>query len=250
MPISYSLPPHLRIDAATPAKIVILTGAGLSAESGLGTFRDVDGLWTKYDLEDVATPQGFARNPDLVLDFYNARRNHGLTAKANAAHHALARLEREHPGDVLTITQNIDSLHEAAGSQNVLHMHGTLSQTLCNDCGARAPWAVDIMLDQACSACSRAACLRPNVVWFGEVPYGLEQIESALLDADIFISIGTSGTVYPAAGFVAAARANGAHTVELNLEPSEGASLFHDARVGKATEIVPEFVAELLQTTS
>jgi NAD-dependent deacetylase len=226
--------------------IVILTGAGLSAESGLGTFRDKGGLWSQFPLEDVATPEGFARNPARVHDFYNLRRRHHFDAKPNAAHAALARLEREH-GGVLTVTQNIDALHEAAGTQNLIHMHGELSRALCAACRASVPWIEDLSTETACPACGQAA-LRPDVVWFGEMPRQMDRIYQALIACNLFISIGTSGSVYPAAGFVTEARAAGAHTVELNLEPSEGASLFADAMYGPATEVVPAFVEKLLRS--
>ena len=228
-------------------RIVILTGAGLSAESGLGTFRDKDGLWTKYDLAEVATPQGYARNPSLVLDFYNTRRRNALAARPNAAHEALARLERDYPGEVLTVTQNVDGLHEAAGSRSPIHMHGELAKALCLSCDGRRPWLDDISLDTCCPGCSAPGRMRPDVVWFGEMPYHMERIEEALGNCDLFVSIGTSGTVYPAAGFVVSARGAGAHTVELNLEPSDGASLFAERVQGPATQVVPAYVERLLQ---
>lgn len=230
-------------------RIVVLTGAGISAESGISTFRDKDGLWSKVDYRDVATPQGFARDPVRVLAFYNMRRKASGEAKPNAAHHALARLEKEHKGQVLVVTQNVDALHEAAGTKNLLHMHGQHRQALCNHCQSRHPWgldAPDLAIDLACAACGETGGMRPDVVWFGEMPYHMEEIGEALAQADLFISIGTSGNVYPAAGFVREARQHGAHTVELNLEPSEGASLFHETRHGKATEIVPAYVEEIL----
>jgi NAD-dependent deacetylase len=225
--------------------IVVLTGAGLSAESGLGTFRDKGGLWAEFDLEEVATPQGFARNPGRVHDFYNLRRRRLREAWPNAAHDALARLEREH-GGVLTVTQNIDPLHEAAGSCRLIHMHGELSRVLCASCLASYAWTDDLSTETVCAACGHAGGMRPDVVWFGEMPREMDRIYAALVACDLFVSIGTSGSVYPAAGFVAEARAAGAHTVELNLEPSEGASLFAEAHYGPATEIVPQFVDRLL----
>jgi NAD-dependent deacetylase len=230
-------------------RIVILTGAGISAESGIATFRDKDGLWSKVDYREVATPEGFARNPQRVLDFYNMRRKASGGAKPNAAHFALARLEREHQGHVVVVTQNVDALHEAAGTANLIHMHGQHRQALCNHCQARHPGgldAPDLALDLACGACGRAGGLRPDVVWFGEMPYHMDRITEELNAADLFISIGTSGNVYPAAGFVAEARGNGAYTVELNLEPSEGASLFQERHHGPASEVVPMYVDRLL----
>lgn len=231
-------------------RIVILTGAGLSAESGLATFRDKDGLWSKYNLEEVATPEAFARNPALVHEFYNARRRglHGVAP--NAAHVALARLEREYPGQVTIVTQNIDALHEAAGSKRLIHMHGELLKALCAHCEARRPWQEDLSTSIACAACGRSGGLRPDVVWFGEMPYHMDEIYGLLAEADLFASIGTSGTVYPAAGFVREARAAGAHTVELNLEPSEGASLFAETIHGPATRIVPAWVERLLASAA
>ncbi|MFN4312353.1 MAG: Sir2 family NAD+-dependent deacetylase [Ferrovibrio sp.] len=226
--------------------IVILTGAGISAESGLGTFRDKDGLWTKYDLSEVATPEGFARNPVLVHDFYNARRRNLLEAQPNAAHAALAELERLWDGDFLLVTQNVDNLHERAGSRRLRHMHGELLKIRCDDCGYVTEWEHDLDLATTCPACGRSARLRPHVVWFGEMPLHMEEIHGALQSCDVFVSIGTSGQVYPAAGFVAEVRRAGrAHTVELNLDPSDGHSLFAERVYGPATEIVPDFVARL-----
>ncbi|SRR5581483_2809818 len=225
--------------------IVILTGAGLSAESGLGTFRGKDGLWTRFDLDEVATPEGFARNPVKVHEFYNLRRGWLREARPNAAHCALAKLEREFRGNVLTVTQNIDALHEAAGTKNLIHMHGELGKALCAECGLSLPWQEDLSVTTPCPSCGEAA-MRPDVVWFGEMPREMERIDAALAACDLFVSIGTSGAVYPAAGFVAEARRAGAHTVELNLEPSEGASLFAEALYGPATEVVPAYVERLL----
>lgn len=227
--------------------IVILTGAGISAESGLGTFRDKDGLWTKYDLNEVATPEGFARNPVLVHDFYNARRRNLVEAMPNAAHAALAELERRFDGAFLLVTQNVDDLHERAGSQRVLHMHGELLKIRCEACGNVLPWREDLDLATTCPACATTGRLRPHVVWFGEMPLHMEDIYAALETCDLFISIGTSGQVYPAAGFVAEVRRwHRAHTVELNLDPSDGASLFAEKIFGPATEVVPAYVARLL----
>jgi len=226
-------------------KVVILTGAGISAESGMGTFRDEGGLWSQHRIEDVATPEGFARNPALVQGFYNARRVAAASARPNAAHEALARLERDLPGEVVIVTQNVDALHEAAGSRNVIHMHGELAGALCGGCGHR--WrAPDEMVEvESCPACG-AALARPDVVWFGEIPYHMERIADHLADADVFAAIGTSGDVYPAAGFVREAAAAGAHTVEINLEPSSVVSHFAQTRFGPATREVPAWVESLL----
>ncbi|MGH6824267.1 NAD-dependent deacylase [Methyloceanibacter sp.] len=225
--------------------IVILTGAGLSAESGLGTFRGPGGLWENFRIEDVATPEAFARDPVRVHEFYNLRRSWHKQALPNAAHLALARLEREHGGNVLAVTQNIDALHEAAGTKNLIHMHGELERALCAACGTSAPWKEDLSIETLCARCGEAA-MRPDVVWFGEMPREMERIYEALGACDLFVSIGTSGTVYPAAGFVMEARAAGAHAVELNLEPSDGADLFLERLEGPATGIVPTYVDRLL----
>ncbi len=225
--------------------ILILTGAGISAESGLGTFRDKDGLWSRYDLNEVATPEGFARNPALVHEFYNARRENCRQAQPNAAHRALARLQTEHAGKVTIVTQNIDDLHERAGARNVIHMHGQINRALCAACNHRWDAPAEMSPADTCPACG-ANTTRPDIVWFGEIPYFMEEIMSELSRADLFVSIGTSRNVYPAAGFVAEARAHGAHTLELNLEPSEGASRFDARRLGPASKIVPAWVAELL----
>lgn len=231
-------------------KIVILTGAGISKESGLDTFRDADGLWSRVRLEDVATPEAFLRDPAMVHDFYNARRRGllGDNIRANAAHRALARLEREFPGDVLLVTQNIDHLHEAAGSRNLIHMHGELLKARCEHCADIRDWRGDMSLESACAGCGRAGGVRPHVVWFGEMPLEMDRIYQAVAACDLFISIGTSGNVYPAAGFVQEARGMaGAHTVELNLEPSEGATLFAEKIYGPATTVVPAYVETLLR---
>ena len=229
-------------------KIVILTGAGISAESGVATFRDPDGIWAKYDYCDVATPEGFQRDPEKVLAFYNTRRKLNGDVKPNAAHHALARLEAEYPGEVVIVTQNIDALHEAAGTKTLIHMHGEILKRLCSACDFRELWVDDLDINDVCPSCKTQGGLRPDVVWFGEMPYHLEKIAEHLATADLFLSIGTSGHVYPAAGFVAEAARAGAHTVELNLEPSEGASLFDEAIHGKAGTIVPDYVDHLLDT--
>ena len=230
------------------AEIVVLTGAGISRESGLHTFRDADGIWARHRIEDVATPEAFARDPEAVHAFYNARRRGllDLAIQPNAAHRALAELEQRWPGPVLLVTQNIDDLHERAGSRNLIHMHGEILKARCTACGSVRPWRDDLSTDLPCPACANAGGMRPDVVWFGEMPLEMDRIYAALADVELFISIGTSGAVYPAAGFVAEARAVGAHTVELNLEPSEGAQHFAEARHGPASEIVPAYVQELL----
>lgn len=229
-------------------KIVILTGAGISAESGLGTFRDAGGLWQQHDLEEVATPQGFARNPALVHEFYNARRANARAARPNPAHRALARLETGYPGEVVLITQNIDTLHERAGARRVLHMHGRIDRALCAACGDRWDAPETMSPAAACPVCG-AQAIRPDVVWFGEMPYHMDEIFAHLGDCALFVAIGTSGSVYPAAGFVAEARAAGAETLELNLDASEVSRAFHRRRLGPAGEVVPGWVDEVLAGT-
>ncbi len=241
---------HTAMKIDPHSSIVALTGAGISKESGLDTFRDADGIWAKVALEDVATPEAFARDPALVHGFYNARRRGLLdpAVRPNAAHQALARLERDWPGGVLVITQNIDDLHERAGSTRLIHMHGALLQQRCTHCDAVSECRDDLSVEQGCAACGRTGGLRPNVVWFGEMPLEMERIYAALAESGLFLSIGTSGTVYPAAGFVHEAALHGTPAVELNMEPSDGVSLFDEAIHGPATELVPAFVERLLET--
>lgn len=233
-------------------RIVLLTGAGVSAESGMGTFRDKDGIWTRHSLEDVATPEGFARNPRLVHDFYNARRKSLKGAAPNQAHHALSRLEKAMTragSQLLLVTQNVDDLHEKAGSRSLLHMHGELKRVMCASCGVKGAWDEDLFTDTECWACG-AGALRPDVVWFGEMPYGIDAIYDRLSACDLFVSIGTSGEVYPAAGFVHEARMAGAHTMELNLEPSANHRDFGEGRYGPATQIVDEWVSDMIRKIS
>jgi NAD-dependent deacetylase len=229
--------------------IVILTGAGVSAESGIDTFRDKGGLWEQHRVEDVATPEAFARDPDLVLRFYDMRRAAIQGKQPNAAHVALGRLDAEWRGEdgreLLIVTQNIDDLHERGGAARVLHMHGEHLNAWCTACDARSPWRGPLIDRPPCPQCG-AAALRPDVVWFGEVPYRMDEIHAALRRADLFVSIGTSGAVYPAAGFVRSARDLGARTLELNLERSQGSAWFHESRLGPATEVVPQWVEEML----
>jgi NAD-dependent deacetylase len=226
--------------------IVILTGAGVSAESGLATFRGPDGLWEGHRVEDVATPQAFRRDPELVHAFYDARRARLRSVEPNAAHRALARLDARWPGDLLIVTQNVDDLHERAGAKRLLHMHGELNSAWCLACDARMRWEADLGDAPSCPACAERGKLRPDIVWFGEMPYAMERIDRALLDADLFVSIGTSGAVYPAAGFVQTARYAGARALELNLEPSLGSVWFDESRTGPAGILVPEWVEEML----
>ena len=225
--------------------IVILTGAGVSAESGIDTFRDAGGLWEQHRVEDVATPEGFARDPQLVQRFYDARRAAVQKAAPNPAHEALARLDQQWGGDLLIVTQNVDDLHERAGARRVLHMHGELLSALCPMCGSRHRWTGPLIGRPECPTCE-ARSLRPDVVWFGEMPYQMDRIHAALRAADLFVSIGTSGAVYPAAGFVRDARDLGVKTLELNLERSEGSHWFHASRQGPAGQLVPEWVDEIL----
>ena len=227
-------------------RIVILTGAGISAESGLATFRGPDGLWEGHRVEDVATPEAFARNPDLVQRFYDARRARLAEVEPNAAHRALARLDAEWPGELLIVTQNVDDLHERAGARRLLHMHGALHSAWCRACDERLPWEGGLRDGPACPACGAAGQLRPDIVWFGEMPYDMDRIDAALRACDLFVSIGTSGAVYPAAGFVQTARYVGARTLEMNLEPSLGSVYFEEVRTGSAGVLVPAWVEEVL----
>ena len=225
--------------------IVILTGAGISAESGIDTFRGGGGLWEQHRVEDVATPEAFARDPDLVQRFYDMRRAAIQTKQPNPAHEALARLDTGWDGELLIVTQNVDDLHERAGAGRVLHMHGEHLNAWCTACDTRSRWTGTLLDRPPCPQCGERA-LRPDVVWFGEMPYQMERIYAALRDADLFVSSGTSGAVYPAAGFVRDARNLGVQTLELNLERSQGSDWFHDTRLGPASEIVPAWVDEML----
>ena len=234
--------------------IVILTGAGVSAESGIDTFRSAGGLWEQHRVEDVATPEAFARDPDLVLRFYDMRRARIQAVEPNAAHYALARLDAEwtknNRGELLIVTQNVDDLHERAGAKRLLHMHGEHLNAWCLACDARTEWRGTLFERPACPACGVAGQLRPDIVWFGEMPYRMPEIYAALNRADLFVSIGTSGAVYPAAGFVREARDQGVRTLELNLERSHGSHFFGEARYGPATELVEQWVDEMLDEPS
>ena len=227
------------------ANIVILTGAGISAESGIATFRGPGGLWDGHRVEDVCTPEALAANPELVPRMDDLRRAALETGRPNPAHEALARLDREWTGDLLIVTQTVDDLHERAGTRRMLHMHGALKQALCAACGERFGWADALPPGTPCPACA-APALRPDIVFFGEIPYHMERIEAALTQADLFVSIGTSGAVYPAAGFVRLANASGAATLELNLDRSEGSGRFDESRLGPAATLVPQWVDEML----
>jgi NAD-dependent deacetylase len=242
------------------SSLVILTGAGVSAESGIPTFRthgavsyweytDSDGVPKKHRVEDVCTPEALAQDPALVHLFYDERRRALKDVAPNPAHLALARLDAAWPGELLIVTQNVDDLHERAGARRLLHMHGELNSALCAACGTRRPWADDLPPGTRCDTCG-APALRPDIVFFGEMPYGMEAIDRALAAADLFVSIGTSGAVYPAAGFVRTARHHGADTLELNLEPSGGSFFFAETRIGAASKLVPQWVEELLEDTA
>lgn len=226
--------------------IVILTGAGISAESGVPTFRDANGLWEGHRVEDVATPEAFDRDPETVQRFYNLRRAALATVEPNAAHHALARLQREYTGKVTLVTQNVDDLHERAGFKNVIHMHGELLKAWCLRCDAHQSWSGDIGPESECDACGAAGKLRPDIVWFGEMPYRMEEIECLLEDAGVFVAIGTSGQVYPAAGFVMQARFAGARTLEINNAGTSVSGSFQSHRTGPASVEVPKWVEEML----
>jgi len=232
----------------TAHRIVVLTGAGISAESGIRTFRARDGLWEEHRIEDVATPEAFARHPALVQRFYNLRRAQlqDPAVRPNAAHAALARLEREYPGEVLVVTQNVDDLHERAGTRNLIHMHGELLSMFCTQSGRRFRVGGDISPGQRCECCRATGTLRPDIVWFGEMPYAMERIHQALTACTLFLSIGTSGNVYPAAGFVRQAALGGARTVEINLEPTLARGAFDEHLYGPAGQLLPAFVEQLL----
>jgi NAD-dependent deacetylase len=240
--------PHrpLRYDRAMAdiENIVILTGAGISAESGLATFRGPDGLWEGRRVEEICTPEALAADRGLVLDFYDQRRRALATVEPNAAHKALAFLDQHWPGELLIVTQNVDDLHERAGARRMLHMHGELLSALCGACGARSGFGGDMIDGPRCGSCGQDG-LRPDIVFFGEMPYEMERIERALMQADLFVSVGTSGAVYPAAGFVQTARYAGAETLELNLDPSAGSVHFHETRLGPASALVPAWVDEM-----
>jgi NAD-dependent deacetylase len=226
--------------------IVVLTGAGISAESGLATFRGPDGLWEGHRVEDICTPEALARDPGLVQLFYDDRRAALARVEPNAAHLALARLDREWAGELLIVTQNVDDLHERAGARRMLHMHGELKSALCRACGERTRWEASLRDGPLCPSCGSAGALRPDIVFFGEMPYRMDEIDRAIARADLFVSVGTSGAVYPAAGYVQSARYAGAATLELNLEPSAGSIYFDETRHGPAGSLVPQWVAEML----
>ena len=235
--------------SGVPKNIVVLTGAGVSAESGVATFRDPDGVWAKYDYREVATPEGFVADPQLVHKFYNDRRRRLPEVEPNAAHVALGELEKGLAalgGRLTLVTQNVDDLHERGGSDEVVHMHGRLDWALCGACGANHQNAEELSIEVACPSCGHVGAMRPDVVWFGEMPRHMDEIADAIMAADLFVSIGTSGSVYPAAGYAAEARAAGVSAMELNLEPSENAHIFSGSRYGPATEIVPAWVRDVL----
>ena len=234
---------------ARPPNIVVLTGAGISRESGLGTFRGPGGLWDRVRIEDLATPEAFRRDPARVHAFYNGRRAQLREVEPNAAHRALVELDARWPAGFLLVTQNVDDLHARAGTRRLLPMHGALRESLCLRCGDVRRWEADLSTETPCPACRAAGGMRPNVVWFNEMPRGMEEIGAALEGCDLFVAVGTSGVVYPAAGFVAGVRGR-ARTVELNPEPSAGAGLFDEARRGPATALVPDLVRELLAAWS
>lgn len=234
--------------STTFRNIVVLTGAGVSAESGLKTFRDNDGLWEEHRVEDVCTPEAFVRDRQLVQRFYNTRRKQLIhEAHPNPAHSALANFAKEFTGRLTLITQNVDDLHERAGSRDVIHMHGELRKARCIYCDTVTPWDEDLDDQACCPECNEVQSLRPHIVWFGEYPLGMGAINQALMDCDLFLSIGTSGQVYPAAGFVQQAKSYGAHCVEINLEPSAGQSLFDEHHYGPASTTINSYLKGLLQ---
>jgi len=227
--------------------IFILTGAGISAESGLRTFRDSDGLWEGHKVEEVATPGAFAVNPELVHEFYNMRRSQLLTVEPNLAHHALVRLKRSYEDNLTLVTQNVDDLHERSGLRGVMHMHGELLKKRCSDCGVVSDCVSRIGIHSVCEDCGHKGTMRPHIVWFGEMPLLMDEIHQKLMQADVFISIGTSGMVYPAAGFAEEAKCHGAHLIEANLKGTDISPVFDTHRQGPATETVPELVDRLIK---
>ncbi len=229
---------------AETGRLTVLTGAGISAESGVPTFRDLGGLWERYRVEEVASPEAFRRDPELVYRFYNQRRAQLGTIEPNAGHRALAALEALLGERFTLVTQNVDDLHERAGSLRLLHMHGELRKARCTRCGEVSPWFDELDAASRCPACGRRA-LRPHIVWFGEMPLHMDAEIPACLQTAVFLSVGTSGQVYPAAGFVAEARAGGALAVEVNLEPTDTSAIFDCALQGPAGEILPALVASL-----
>lgn len=234
------------MDLSDIRNIVILTGAGVSAESGLSTFRGPDGLWEGHRVEDVCTPEAYRRDPALVHDFYDQRRAKLEAVKPNAAHEALARFDADWPSELLLVTQNVDDLHERAGSKRLVHMHGELTKGWCLACDERFGWTGPMGTAASCPACAVEGCVRPDIVWFGEMPYEMDCIDDALRSCDLFVSIGTSGAVYPAAGYVQTARYCGAKTLEMNLEPSLGSIFFDESRIGPAGDLVPKWIEEML----
>ena len=235
----------------TNPKIVVLTGAGISAESGLKTFRDNDGLWENHRVEEVATPEAFEQNPSLVYRFYNARRAQLQQddVQPNAAHQALAKLEQALGDDLMVVTQNVDDLHERGGSKSVYHMHGKLLSARCAISQQSFVWRDSFDHTTKCPCCHRVT-LRPDIVWFGEMPLYMDDIVQALAQADVFIAVGTSGQVYPAANFVAIAAESGARTIEINLEPGQQNHLFDERITGLAGETLPAFVSDFIQQYS
>ncbi len=223
-------------------KIFVLTGAGISAESGISTFRDAGGLWEGHAIEEVATPEGFEANPGLVYQFYNLRRDQLFEVEPNAAHRALVELEKREGVELTLVTQNVDDLHERAGNREVIHMHGELRQAKCLVCGKSYRWSADLGAGDRCENCGGR--MRPDIVWFGEMPYEMDLIESRLGEADLFIAVGTSGQVYPAAGYADMARRRGIPTIEFNLEPTDQSGRFSESICGKAGDTLPEWVRE------
>ncbi|MCO5142190.1 MAG: NAD-dependent deacylase [Oligoflexia bacterium] len=228
------------------ANIFVLCGAGISQESGISTFRDQSGLWENHSIEDVASPEGFMRNPELVHQFYNLRRRQLKSVIPNKAHYALANFQKIFSGKFLLVTQNVDDLHERAGSCNVLHMHGQLRQALCTSCKFQIYYEEDLSLSTECEKYKKKGSMRPDIVWFGEVPYFLDECDEFLQTTDLFISIGTSGSVYPAAGFIQMLNPK-ARSIELNLCRTEISSFFSETRFGKASEIVPKTLNEVIE---
>ncbi len=227
--------------------IVILTGAGISAESGLATFRSANGLWNNHKVEDVATIEAFERNPAYVHEFYNELKKELVKAKPNAAHLAITRLQNEYPAQISVITQNVDTLHEKAGNKNVYHIHGQINQAVCLNCGHILETFGDVDTETTCPHCGIAGMMKPNIVFFGENLLCMDKVDRLLANCDLFLSIGTSGVVFPAASFVQIAKYNNARTLDFNLEPTSNNYYFDKHIYGQAGTTLPAFVDELLK---
>ena len=232
---------------STYKNIVILTGAGISAESGLATFRASNGLWNNHKVEDVATIEAFERNPAYVHEFYNELKKELVKAKPNKAHLAITRLQKEYDANISVVTQNVDTLHEKAGNQNIYHIHGQINQAVCLNCGKILETFGDVDTETVCPHCHIAGMMKPNIVFFGENLLCMDKVDRLLSECDLFLSIGTSGVVFPAASFVQIAKYNNAKTYEFNLEPTSNNYYFDHHVYGPAGTTLPAFVDEMIR---